>query len=93
MLSAKTPFEQSLMNQLQHVASESEASNVIEAFFREQAQKPNQSVDLNSFAVKMKARLEAINPLLVEDAEKWNIIQAAKVIFHRMSCKYTSQVY
>lgn len=90
MLSAESPFQQSLIEQLQQAKSEIEVSTIIESCFSEIAEKIESTEKLGSFAMEMNQRLNSMNPLLVEDPERWNIIQASKVHFYRMSCKYGS---
>lgn len=90
MLSAESPFQQSLIEQLQQARSETEVSTIIESCFSEIAEKIESTEKLGSFAMEMNQRLNSMNPLLVEDPERWNIIQASKVHFYRMSCKYGS---
>ena len=88
MLTAESPFQQSLIEQLQQATSETEVNKIIETSFSELAQKMESTEKIGVFAMEMNQRLNSMNPLLVEDPEKWNMIQACKVQFYRMSCKY-----
>ncbi|HJV19898.1 MAG TPA: hypothetical protein VJ552_08495 [Sediminibacterium sp.] len=91
MLSAESPFRQSLIERLQQAKSELEVNSIIESGFSEIAGKIESTETLVRFAMEMNQRLNSMNPLLVEDPERWNIIQASKVQFYRMSCKYGSE--
>ncbi|MDD2792201.1 MAG: hypothetical protein PHD73_03415 [Sediminibacterium sp.] len=88
MLTAESPFRKTLIEQLQQASSESEVVHILENSFSELAQKVESTEKIEAFAMEMNQRLNSMNPLLVEDAERWNIIQSCKVQFYRMSCKY-----
>ncbi len=93
MLTSLTPEEALLIQRLRKAKSEAEASKIIESTFNEIAHQTNQEDYLNSFAAKMNQQLGAINPLYIEDAEEWNMIQAAKVMFYRIGCKYSAVIH
>lgn len=88
MLTVESPFRQTLIEQLQQATSEAEVAYIIENSFNQLAEQIESTEKLGAFAMEMNQRLNAMNPLLVEDPERWNIIQSCKVQFYRMSCKY-----
>ncbi|KAF0242220.1 MAG: hypothetical protein Q8K64_05985 [Sediminibacterium sp.] len=93
MLTNITPEEAQLIQRLRKAKSEAEASKIIETTFNEIAHQANQEEYLNSFATKMNQQLGSINPLYIEDADEWNMIQASKVLFYRIGCKYSAVVH
>jgi adenosine deaminase len=88
MLTAESSFRQTLIEQLQEAKSETEVVHIIENSFSELAQKIESTEKIAAFAMEMNQRLNSMNPLLVEDPERWNMIQSCKVHFYRMGCKY-----
>ncbi len=83
--------ETHLIDQIRHARNEREALSLIESALRKLAS--NQSFDAMQVHVrKMYQNLSAVNPLLVEDPQEWNIIQASKVHYYRVGAEYHVQI-
>jgi hypothetical protein len=80
-----------LIEQIRHAQNETEAYTLIESTLRWLA--TNQSSDAIQLHVKkMYQSLSSLNPLLVEDPQEWNIIQASKVHYYRVGTRYQVQI-
>ena len=90
MLSTITPQEELLITRIRNTRSEAEANKIIEQSFSEIARQSGQEELLSSYCTKMNRQLGMINPMYIDDAEEWNIIQASKVFFYRIGSRYHS---
>lgn len=83
--------EMQLIEQIRHAQNEKEAYSLIESTLCWLAS--NQSFDdIQLHVRKMYRSLGAVNPLLVEDPEEWNIIQASKVHYYRVGTQYHVEI-
>jgi hypothetical protein len=83
--------EMHLIEQIRNAQNETEAYKLIESTLRWLS--TNQSSDAVQLHVKkMYQSLSSVNPLLVEDPEEWNIIQASKVHYYRVGTRYHLQI-
>lgn len=80
-----------LIDQIRHAHNETEAYLLIESSLHSLLS--SQSPEMIQLHVKkMYQSLSAVNPLLVEDPEEWNIIQASKVHYYRIGNRYHVQI-
>jgi hypothetical protein len=83
--------EMHLIEKIRHAHNEAEAFLLIESSLHSLLS--SQSPEMIQIHVrKMYQCLSSVNPLLVEDPEEWNIIQASKVHYYRMGNRYHVQI-
>lgn len=81
--------ESALLDQIRQTRSASELAQLIESSYQ-QLSDSNPPEKWNQFSALVVQKINAINPLFIEDPTEWEILRRARVLIHRQSMQLVS---
>jgi hypothetical protein len=80
-------FEIDVVNKIRSAKNTAEVVSIVDTSFKTVQSNTSGNLSISTFANEMQLALSSINPFVVSDAVEYNLIQEARVRYHRLTTK------